>query len=207
MATGSLRKGTLFRMCETTSPSNRSCAANIEHMLESRIFEVIEYKWWRTVLKIALYLLILTSAFNACADRDYTLQSSSMEPTIPNGSRFNILFSAYQSNEPRRFDIVAFQPPDSDLGVWVCRIIGLPGESMAISGHGVMINGKALVLPTGLKYSPGATGGKEIKLSATAYYLLGDNTEEAIDSRILGPIERSSILGKVTNFGATKNGN
>lgn len=39
--------------------------------------------------------------------------------------------------------------------------------------------------------------GKEIALHKDEYYVLGDNQEHSVDSRLFGPIKKEQIIGKV----------
>ena len=97
------------------------------------------------------------------------------------------------------------EPPVSDL---VKRVIGLPGETISLSGNGyVLINGKRLDetwLPEsqqGTTY-PGPSGSpyslqRPYKIPANHYFMMGDNRGDSCDSRFWGPIPKSLIVGKV----------
>ena len=127
--------------------------------------------------------------------------SDAMEPTIPKGSKCIVDFDAYSSTAPARFDVVVFRPPQDKNVLFCFRIIGLPGETIQITKEAVFIDGKELTLPNTLLYIPRPSGGSQTKLSPSHYFLLGDNTSNARDSRYFGPIERSEILGKVIEIG------
>lgn len=97
------------------------------------------------------------------------------------------------------------------------RVIGMPGDSLYIDKYVVYINegGKSRPLtefevlkkkydvqiftaPTNWDINLGAKSGtKEIVLGEDEYFLLGDNRMECADSRLWGPIKKSSIKGKV----------
>jgi len=142
-------------------------------------------------------LLVAVVAFVGCSRRTLDMPSASMEPTIPAGSRVTIDFDAYSSAAPARFDIVAFQPPSPPNAVFVFRVIGLPGESVQITPQAVLINGQKVIPPDGLTYMPAQSQINQANLTATQFFLLGDNPTNARDCRFFGPVGRSSILGKV----------
>ena len=122
-----------------------------------------------------------------------------MEPTIPKGSKCIVDFDAYSSAAPARFDIVVFGPPKSKNVIFCFRVVGLPGETIQITQEAVLIDGKELTPPDALSYGPRPSGSNQArtKLGSTKYFLLGDNSFNARDSRYFGPVERSDILGKV----------
>jgi signal peptidase I len=120
-----------------------------------------------------------------------------MEPTIPAGSKVTIDYNAYSTASPARFDIVAFRPPMQSNAIFTFRIVALPGEAIQLTETAVLINGKKVSSPNGLQYAPVASGINQTNLSTTQFFLLGDNTARARDSRYFGPIDRSDILGQV----------
>jgi len=125
------------------------------------------------------------------------MPSSSMEPTIPANSKVTIDYSTYKTEPPARFDIVAFHPPVYTNAIFLFRVIGLPGETVQIKTNGILIDEKEIIPPNGLKYIPRIPGTNDITLNSTEYFLLGDNTKNARDCRYFGPINKTTIIGKV----------
>jgi len=148
-------------------------------------------------MKRLIPILFVAAAFVGCSKRSVDMGSGAMEPTIPRGSKCIVDFHAYTSTAPGRFDIVVFRPPQDRNVLFCFRIVGLPGETIQITQEAVVIDGKKLTLPNNLLYIPRPSGGSQTKLSPSQYFLLGDNTSNARDSRYFGPVERSEILGKV----------
>ena len=147
-----------------------------------------------------IYIALCAMALCGCSKRDHDAPSSSMEPTIPAGSKVTIDYTAYQSVQPARFDIVAFRPPAQPNDIFTFRAIALPGETVQLTETALLIDGKKVSPPDGLKYTPASSGINQTNLNATQFFLLGDNTAKARDSRYLGPINRTNILGKVTRI-------
>ena len=144
-----------------------------------------------------IYMTLCVSALMGCSKRTHDAPSSSMEPKLPAGSKVTIDYAAYRSEQLARFDIVAFRPPAPQNAIFTFRVVGLPGEAIQLTTDAVLIDGMAVAHPDGLKYIPAPSGINKVNLARSAYFLLGDNTARARDSRYLGPIDGSQILGKV----------
>ncbi len=86
------------------------------------------------------------------------------------------------------------------------RVIGLPNEEVAIINNIIYINDKPLTD----KYGQGDMEDmQKIKLAYDEYFVLGDNRDESLDSRIIGPIKVGKIMGttKLVIYPARKIGN
>lgn len=129
-----------------------------------------------------------------------------MEPTIPAGSTVTIDYAAYQAVQPERFDIVAFHPDEWPTSIFIFRVIGLPGETVTLTDAAVLIDGEKVSPPHALRYALAVSGINQTNLTATQFFLLGDNTSQARDSRYLGRIKRGQILGKVIRIEPTARG-
>jgi signal peptidase I len=170
-------------------------------------------RWLETavVVVVALIVAVLLRTF---ALQTFSIPSVSMTPTLQVGNRIVVDKLSYDFHRVDRGNIVVFArpphedcagPPVSDL---VKRVIGLPGETISLSGNGhVLINGKRLDetwLPPsrqGTTY-PGPSGtpyglGHPYKIPANEYYVMGDFRSDSCDSRYWGPIPKSLIVGKV----------
>ena len=101
-------------------------------------------------------------------------------------------------SDPDRFDIIVF--PQEDGRYFIKRIIGLPGENVRIDEDGfIYINGEKLQESYGkeVMLDPGlAKDG--IQLGADEYFVLGDNRNDSMDSRMaeVGPIAGERIIGR-----------
>jgi signal peptidase I len=138
-----------------------------------------------------------------------------MAPTIYWGDRVMV----HKRVGWTRWSVVAYEPPTSPGDHHFSRIVGLPGETVEIVGQVLKVNGSPLAPPSGIgpyKYdfstgrmSPSMPGseGRPITLGHDEYYVLGDNTEVALDSRYwsaafpghqLGALPADRILGRAT---------
>ena len=107
--------------------------------------------WMGSVL---IALLITTSFKSAIADW-YVVPTGSMKPTILEGDRIFTNKLAYDLkvpyttiriagwDEPKRGDIVVFKSPTDGTRL-VKRIVGIPGDTVAMHNNRLSINGEAL---------------------------------------------------------------
>jgi signal peptidase I len=69
--------------------------------------------------------------------------SESMSPTILKGDRF-LANKLVQRKQPRYGDIVVFLAPNDRDTIHVKRVVGLPGDTVAVQGTDVFVNGRKL---------------------------------------------------------------
>ena len=174
--------------------------------------------WVATIVGAVLIVL----AVKAWVVNPYRIPSPSMEPTLhcarpepycEAGSSDRVLANRfiYHFHSPRRGDIVVFHAPDAARrecvgGIFVKRIIGLPGEAWS-ERHGVTyIDGRRLAEPyvapsrrdgdsKTLRDIPPL--GKLRRIPAQMYLMEGDNRAHSCDSRVWGLGPRANIIGKV----------
>ena len=118
-----------------------------------------------------------------------------MEPAIHSGDLAWVNPWAYRQHLPARGDMIVFiGGPYGEL--MFKRVIGLPGEQVAILDEKVFIDG----IPLAESYidQPTRSGRvKSLNLSEHQVYVLGDNRNHSNDSRSFGPVSLDSITGKV----------
>jgi signal peptidase I len=97
---------------------------------------------------------------------------------------------------PRRWDIVVFRYPAEPSTLYVMRLVGLPGEEIHIENGAVHANGIKLDPPEllqGIEYRgefpeyghiPWGSKDRPAKLGEDEYFVLGDFTPQASDSRM-----------------------
>jgi signal peptidase I len=122
------------------------------------------------------------------------VRGQSMRPALRHGAWVLVDRGAYHSQFPRRFDIIRFVDTSRD-GAWsVKRIIGLPGERLALRGGCLFVGGEACAEPHAWG---GAAGDHSWDPGTGEYVVLGDNRAASTDSRHYGPISLRSICGRV----------
>jgi len=171
-------------------------------------------EWALTILGA----LVVVLAFEAEVAKPYRIPTSSMEPTLhcarPGAgceSRFSDRVIAceicYRFESPARGQIVVFHAPAAAAtdcetgGVYVKRLIGLPGDTVREdrSGH-IWIDGKRLAEPyvtATARASDVQYRGDTWHVPKGEYFMLGDNRGDSCDSRVWGGVPRSGLIGPV----------
>ena len=125
-----------------------------------------------------------------------------MKPSFPNGS----YLVTVPISSLNRGDVVVFKDPKGRDIKYIARIIGLPDESVKLESGKVFINNVELDETSYLnrieKVFGGPAGasweeGQAKTLQKNQYFVLGDNSINAIDSRFLGPVSKNAIVSKV----------
>lgn len=124
----------------------------------------------------------------------------SMVPTLHPTERYLLNRWVYRVRDPEPGDIVVIQDP-TDGQFSVKRIIAGSGDSVYLKNGSVFVNGHELkepYLPRGTRTYPSETvKGKFIVCGNNQYFVLGDNRNNSLDSRVYGAIPRQNILGTV----------
>lgn len=144
----------------------------------------------------------------------YKIPSTSMAPNILVGDYILLDKTVYTRRELQRGDVVIFPYPDNRRIQFLKRVVGLPGETIAIRKGVVFINGEAITRPSGAEglASEGPQGSayrikpqweKSGDLPPTSIphghcFVLGDNRSNSRDSRNFGPVPLRDVLGAVT---------
>ncbi|MEA2465989.1 MAG: signal peptidase [Thermoleophilaceae bacterium] len=79
---------------------------------------------------------------------------------------------------------------------FVKRIVGLPGDTIAIRNGHVIRNGKPAKEPFASSCSSADCNLGTIKVPAGSYFLMGDNRGNSEDSRFWGPLPEKWIIGQ-----------
>jgi signal peptidase I len=168
---------------------------------------------WRRVLTEAtvmiLVAVLLAGLVRTFAFQTFWIPSSSMVPTLGVYDRILVQKAFFTWHDVREGDIVVFgHPPLDQCGGaqgddLVKRVIALPGQTIYSSGNSIYVNGRLLAQPY-LPHDdplgppiPNASSQHPYRVPPGEFYVLGDNRAISCDSRYWGPIEGSSIIGKV----------
>jgi len=122
------------------------------------------------------------------------LSGISMEPTYHDGAFAFANRASYWFRAPARGDVVALRMAGLHL-VYVKRIVGLPGERVAIVDGTVLINGAPLPEPTVVRRLPWTMA--PVDVAADEYFVVGDNRSMTIENHSLGRVKRARLVGRL----------
>jgi signal peptidase I len=125
------------------------------------------------------------------------VRGDSMSPTLRAGSRLAIDRLAYTSRAPGRGDVVVVRGGGSASTRQLKRVVGLPGEEVAVKEGRVWIDGAEFSEPyfAGRPKTRGLEEG-HWTVSETEVFVLGDNGMASTDSRSYGPVATRRIEGR-----------
>ena len=143
----------------------------------------------RPLLRAALLLGVLSVVFAQWILMPVKIDGESMTPNYQSGQPNYINKLAYFSRPPQRGDVVGVRVGRE--GIYLKRIIGLPGERIEFHRGTVMVNGKPLAEPYVEKSLLWVL--PPVQVSAHDYFVMGDNRQVSL----LGTVPQESIIGKV----------
>ena len=161
---------------------------------------------WREVWdwgKAIIVALLIAWGIHQFLFQQYVVDGKSMMPTLYNSERLLVDKIPYYFGLPKRGDIIIFRAPKQyapEGQFWVKRVIGLPGDTIRIANGVLYVDGKAVQEP----FIMGGTRGMgshydfgPVTVPAGHLFVMGDNRAVSFDSRYIGPIKVSSVVGRV----------
>jgi signal peptidase I len=125
------------------------------------------------------------------------IAGDAMLPTLEAGQIIIVAKETFNREAPQIFSVVNFERDFSDQGEKnsnkTRRVVGIPGDTIEIKNGFVYRNGEALEEP----YAIGVIEERipAITLEDEEIYVLGDNREESLDSRHVGPLKMKALRG------------
>ena len=163
------------------------------------------------IIAILLALFIRTFVVQA-----FKIPSGSMKPTLLVGDHILVNKFLYgikipftnktliPVSEPKRGDVIVFIYPVDPEKDFIKRVIGLPGDTVEISGEKVLINGKPYHDEHGFYSKIGSAAAQmgkaghfgPVMVPKDHLFVMGDNRNHSYDSRFWGFVPLSSVKGK-----------
>ncbi|MBB4826105.1 signal peptidase I [Sporosarcina luteola] len=150
---------------------------------------------WIKSLAIAFVIVFVVRQFLFAP---VVVSGQSMEPTFESNNR--VVISKIHKLD--HFDLIVFHAPGSKED-YIKRVIGLPGDTVEMKDDQLFINGKAYDEPyieankEKIFKDQKLTEDFEVTVPEGQLFVLGDNRRNSTDSRMIGCIEESSVVGKV----------
>ncbi|MDV3348857.1 signal peptidase I [Leptothoe sp. ISB3NOV94-8A] len=131
------------------------------------------------------------------------IPSNSMDPTLHIGDRLLIEKLSYRFHPPHHGDIVVFEPPPQLQAIgyrpeqaFIKRVMGLPGDTLAVRQGQVYRNDQPLTEP----YILAAPNYEmtPVAVPDNTVFVMGDNRNDSNDSHIWGFLPIENIIGHAT---------
>ncbi|MBI2038689.1 MAG: signal peptidase I [Candidatus Niyogibacteria bacterium] len=124
------------------------------------------------IIKFALVVLVVVLPIRIYVAQPFIVSGASMVPTFESGDYLIIDEFTYTFiREPRKGEVIVFRYPNDPSKFFIKRIVGLPSEEVIVDG-------------------------REWKLAADEYFVMGDNRLQSLDSRSFGALPRDNITGR-----------
>ena len=160
----------------------------------SRSLVIATVAWFRDLmLSVLIAVLVILFLY-----RPVKVEGTSMMPSLYDQERLFINQFSYKFKlgDIKRGDTVVFWFPEDTTKSYIKRVIGLPGDRVAVQDGFVVVNGKKLVenyVPA--EYRDDRSYEPRI-VPPDQYFVLGDHRVSSNDSRAWGFVPRSYIYGK-----------
>lgn len=153
-------------------------------------------------LKIFIIALAIIIPIRFYLFQPFIVTGQSMLPNFKDGQYLIIDEISYRFTDPQRGEVAVIKSPSDSSQFFIKRIIGLPEETIDISGGRVTIKNsqKPLGFVLDEEYLSDELqtyGNITVTLSNNEFFVLGDNRIASSDSRVFGPILREKIVGRV----------
>jgi signal peptidase I len=156
------------------------------HTLTRSLIEIV------VIVAAAFALAMLVQAFIV---KPFTIHQVSMEPTLHEGDRVLISRLSYHFHKPKAGDVVVLHSPMNAKEDLVKRIVAVGDDTVAVHDGHLFVNGVAAVEPY-LNEQDFRGEYPETKIPKGQVFVMGDNRNNSGDSRLFGPIDVDSIIGR-----------
>jgi signal peptidase I len=154
----------------------------------------------KDLFTLAFLTIVVVIPIRVFVISPFIVEGESMHPTFENLDYLIVDEIVYAFKAPARGDVVVFRYPSDPKIFFIKRIIGLPGETVAINRGVVTItttSGETLSLAEPYIVNEDATYTRSVSLTDGEYFVMGDNRPNSSDSRVWGVLPRSNIIGRV----------
>ena len=141
------------------------------------------------IIAFVLAQLIMVSVAQA-----FQVEQYSMEPTLLPHDRVLVDKIFYRLRQPRRGDVIVLKYPLNPQRNYIKRIVGLPGDVLAVKEGKLFVNGRRVV-EVYLNGTPQGNYGP-LTVPADSVFVMGDNRNNSEDSRAFGALKKSLIVGQ-----------
>lgn len=123
------------------------------------------------------------------------VRGHSMEPSLHDGDRLVVDRVSYSVVDVHRGDVVVLRYPRNPAVDFVKRVVGLPGDRIAMCDGALLVNGE--VQHQHWDCIPDHENLPELVVPAGSFFVLGDNRPISCDSREFGLVAQELLKGRV----------
>jgi signal peptidase I len=175
----------------------------------------------RETVVLVVLAILLAMLFKTFLVAAFYIPSGSMESTLNVSDRVLVEKLSYRFGQPKDGDVIVFvhdegqapagpsnpvarlftslgqaiglvPPSDRDF---IKRVVGVPGDRIQCRGGRLYRNGQAVNEPYLDPETP-TDGCSPVTVPAGKLYVMGDNRTNSQDSRVFGPIDRKTVVGR-----------
>lgn len=189
-------------------------------------FSVRAYNRWWVYLGAILFMgfvgqpAIQTGLKSGVAEA-FRIPTGAMAPTLQAGDYVLVNRRTYLQRRPERLDLVVFRLESAPETIYLKRVLGIPGDTLAMVQKVLYVNGEAVSEPyvlrtdpidvsapamlwqrdylvgqqPGSPYSPTRDNWGPLVVPEASYFVLGDNRDDSEDSRYYGFVAETNLLG------------
>lgn len=150
------------------------------------------------LVRFALVAAVIVIPIRMFVAQPFIVSGASMVPTFENGDYLIVDELSYNLGSPERGDVAIFKYPLDQTKYFIKRVIGLPGETLAVVDGTVTVtttDGDTVELDEPYLRSI-SNETFTVTLGADEYFVLGDNRTNSSDSRTWGALPRELLVGK-----------
>jgi signal peptidase I len=182
-------------MDQQETPSAVNAAPTVSQPVPAKRSVLGSVAHWARDLMISVVLAIFVILF---IYQPVKVEGTSMMPTLDDQERIFINKFVYRFHFGNidRGDTVVFWFPGDPSKSYIKRVIGMPGDRVAVDDGKVLVNGQALVenyVPA--EYRDQSSMSERV-IPDGEYFVLGDHRSSSNDSRAWGMVPRRYIYGK-----------
>jgi signal peptidase I len=137
--------------------------------------------------------VLIALFINVFVAQAMVVHGPSMEPNLFYDERVVVEKLSYRLQGPHRGDVVVIEVPGQPEPL-IKRVVGLPGDQIAVRGGKVFIDDTVLDEPWTDRV--GGPDYPEMSVPQGQVFVLGDNRAHSNDSRSFGPVAIDRIIGR-----------
>ncbi|MFT5037230.1 MAG: signal peptidase I [Candidatus Azotimanducaceae bacterium] len=177
-----------------------STEINTDQQEEAFFEEEKEEHPFLEIVRFAIIALIIVVPIRMFVAQPFIVSGASMEQTFHGGEYLIVDQLTYYFEEPQRGDVIIFRYPRDTSKFFIKRLIGVPGDTLAIEGNVFTLTNEAH--PDGIIVDEPYVNTMEPNAHITEvlgdgeYFVMGDNRDHSSDSRKWGILSRDKIIGR-----------